>query len=71
MKQPRLVIRVSVQGETAYRCSVCGSTFSLCESVAPKEMMATLLATFKDHVRTSHSDDVANTEHRPENGQET
>jgi hypothetical protein len=71
MKQPRLVIGVSDQGETAYRCSVCGGTFPLCEGLAPKEMMARLLATFKDHVRTSHDDDLANTEHGYESGQET
>lgn len=71
MKQPRLVIGVSVRGETAYRCSVCGSTFSLCESLTPKEMMASLLATFKDHVRTSHGDGLTNTEYGHGNGQET
>jgi len=71
MKQPRLIIGVSDQGQTAYRCSVCGSTFPLCEDLAPKEMMIRLLATFKDHVWTSHSDDITNTEHCHENGHET
>ena len=70
MKQPRLVIGASAQGQTAYRCSVCDRTFPLCESLAPKEMMTRLLAVFQDHVRTSHSDRVINTKHSHENEQE-
>jgi hypothetical protein len=71
MKRARLIIGVSNEDQTAYQCSVCGCAFPLCENLAPKEMMTRLLATFKDHVRTSHSDDVTDTEHCHENGDET
>jgi hypothetical protein len=71
MKQARLIIEASVQGQTDYQCSICGCTFPLCENLAPTEMMARLLATFKDHVRTSHRDQATNTERPHENRQGT
>ena len=71
MKRASLVIGASGERQTAYRCSICGRTFSLCEDLTPKEMMATLLETFNDHVRMSHSDHAVNTNPPDENEKET
>lgn len=66
-EQAQLVIRLSAQHEVVYQCSLCGHTFPLTGDEPPKESMTRLWAAFKEHVRTSHCDEVISSE-RPDEG---
>jgi hypothetical protein len=61
-EKAQLIVEVSVPGEVAYQCSLCGRVFPLPANPAPKEAMGKIWAEFKDHIRTSHSEHVDSSE---------
>jgi hypothetical protein len=54
-----LIIKIPAKGEPmVYQCSLCDQIFPLPEDGTPKEAMATIRATFQEHIRGSHQDDI-------------
>ncbi len=53
-----IVSPATSDGPFFYKCSLCEQQFLLPEDRTPKEAVAELWATFKEHVREEHPEDA-------------
>jgi len=56
-RKPQLIVGVSGEHEAInYMCSCCSRAFPLPEDQSPKEAVANLYQSFRDHVELEHSE---------------